>query len=95
MLEKKANINATTKDGSTVLHIAAHCCEFEIVKYLIEMGVDFNVKDSEGNTPLHLAVQDEVFRSKEQRLNVVKHLIEKGADNNTKNSNDQTAADVT
>ncbi|MFP3026610.1 MAG: ankyrin repeat domain-containing protein [Wolbachia sp.] len=43
-----------------------------IEKYLVDKK-DVNVKDDEGNAPLHLAV-------KEGNLEAVKHLIEKGAD---------------
>ncbi|WP_353289127.1 ankyrin repeat domain-containing protein [Wolbachia endosymbiont (group A) of Pogonocherus hispidulus] len=48
-----------------------------IEKYLVDKK-DVNVKNDEGNTPLHLAVE-------EGNLEAVKHLIEKGAGINAVN----------
>ena len=42
---------------STMLHLAAASNQVDIINYLVlECKVDINAQDSEGNTPLHLAV---------------------------------------
>jgi ankyrin repeat protein len=59
-VEKNINLNARNVDGQTVLMYA---CQFksddkriEIIKYLVKKGVQVNVSDKWGRTPLHYAV---------------------------------------
>ncbi|KKL06495.1 hypothetical protein LCGC14_2595480, partial [marine sediment metagenome] len=54
---------------------------------LIERGADMNVKDSNGTTPLQMAVYN-------GRAEAVKLLIERGADINAKNNKGETALDI-
>ncbi|KAF8016808.1 hypothetical protein BT93_H2119 [Corymbia citriodora subsp. variegata] len=57
------------KEGQNILHVAAKYGRASIVKYILgnlELGKLINVKDKEGNTPLHLATlqwQPEVLLS--------------------------------
>jgi len=55
----------------------------EEVEELLNKGVDPNVKDEDGNTPLHLAIMSD-------HLQIAKLLIEKGADVNAKNKREKT-----
>lgn len=73
LLSKDAKmIDGVNNKGESVLHLAVKRNKLELVKYLISKGVNINLKDSEGNTPLSLAVG----RSHEP---IVCALVEAGA----------------
>ncbi|QOD38383.1 ankyrin repeat domain-containing protein [Candidatus Wolbachia massiliensis] len=55
----KIDLNATDKDGWTVLHHAIHNGHLDKVKYLVEEGADFEIKDKGGKSPLDLAVDNQ------------------------------------
>lgn len=84
-----ANINAKNSCGATPLLEAAKYMNLELVKCLVELGADVNVKEKsegfipeiEGFTPLHYAALD---------MELVKYLVEHGADINAKNSAGKT-----
>ncbi len=48
-------INVLDDQGRNLLHWAAGCKKPEIVDYLVEKEIDFDLKDDESNTPLHYA----------------------------------------
>ena len=65
---KKGRLNPTA------LHFAAgHGCGTELVGLLLSKGLDVNVQDYEGRTPLFDAVSD-------RQLHMVKFLLDRGAD---------------
>ncbi|EAW10874.1 putative oxysterol binding protein (Osh1) [Aspergillus clavatus NRRL 1] len=45
--------------GTTILHLAIQCAEPQVVEFVLSLGddLDINVRDRDGNTPLHLAAQ--------------------------------------
>lgn len=45
---KVSNPSASNDEGITALHNATCAGHFEIVKYLVEIGCDVNVQDSDG-----------------------------------------------
>lgn len=94
LLKKGANVNAVVLYDAKVLHIASRHCLLEIVKCLITMGAEIDVRDSDGNTPLHLAVQDNECQNKGQKLDVVKCLVNSGADINVKNKNGKSVINI-
>ncbi|XP_063877858.1 serine/threonine-protein phosphatase 6 regulatory ankyrin repeat subunit B-like [Scylla paramamosain] len=52
-----ANIDAQDKKAKqTALHVAANCGKEEIVEVLLNHNANCNIQDSQGNTPLHLAI---------------------------------------
>ncbi|ARF02841.1 SWPV1-282 [Shearwaterpox virus] len=55
LLTSKANINMSTKYGSTPLHIAVKYKNHSMVKFLLEKGADINVLDCKNNTPIFYA----------------------------------------
>ncbi|MBI9019415.1 MAG: ankyrin repeat domain-containing protein [Phycisphaerae bacterium] len=52
LIEKDANVNATSNDGATGLHGAAFFCHTEIVNLLLDEGAQVNAKNVRGETPL-------------------------------------------
>ncbi|MDF3048328.1 MAG: uncharacterized protein K0R73_1446 [Candidatus Midichloriaceae bacterium] len=69
LLEKQVSANSKMKhDGSTPLHIAVRCVDFEIAKVLLESGAKIDVKNLAGDTPLDIATQ-------EGNLKMIKLLI--------------------
>lgn len=72
LIDKGANVNVSSNDGSTPLHIAARLGYKEIVELLIGKDADVNAKNINGITPLHLA-------SQEGYEEIVKLLIAGGA----------------
>lgn len=61
--------------GHTAIHVAARINKRSLLCFLIEAGVDINMRDSSGCTPLFHAIEG-------QQLSMVRLLIEKGADIN-------------
>ncbi|MEM6734807.1 MAG: ankyrin repeat domain-containing protein [Bacteroidota bacterium] len=79
---------STQKDGSTLLHAAIDKQNVELLKYLVELGININVKDNNGQTVLHYAamqVDDD---------ELLKYLIEAGADKNMTTEFDESAYDL-
>jgi len=56
LIQQGADINHTTKNGDTPLHIAVKKNYRVITKLLINNGADINVKDAAGHTPLWHAI---------------------------------------
>lgn len=67
-------------EGIAALHMAARCGREDAVSILVECGADFNIRDDQGETPLHFASTGKV----------AKILLESGADIEAKNNNGQT-----
>lgn len=51
------NINATTPNGVTAMHVAAKAGFISVLKVLLEAGAVINVQDKKGKTPLDYAVK--------------------------------------
>jgi ankyrin repeat protein len=80
LVSKGANINSSYKENRNILHIAVRAeCEdrgaFEIIKTLVNSGVDINAQDQHGNTPLWYAAIYFVINE-----NTIKFLLKNGAD---------------
>ena len=53
LLTYHADLNVRDKNGNSVLHLAAAAKNAALVELFLEQGVDPNVKNSKGETPLH------------------------------------------
>ena len=60
----------------------------KIVKFLLKMGADANMKNHSGDTPLHIAARHEMEY-------IVKLLLHYNADTDLKNDRNETAMDLT
>lgn len=86
LIDKGADINAHSSDGSTSLHVASVFGYKEIVELLIIKDAEVDAKDNRDRTPLHLASQG-------GHIEIVKLLIEKGADIKLEDTDDWTPLD--
>ena len=79
---KKYNIDLTSSnnDNLNALHFAAISGMDNSVIYLLNMGLNPNLKDIHGNTALHYAV-------KYNHIRIIKKLIQNGANKNILNKN--------
>lgn len=72
--ELKININAKNSEGLTVLHRAALLSKNDdVLKYLISLGADKNVKTEFGETPFDLAKENEFLAKKNLSLDFLKN----------------------
>lgn len=83
-LDNDGQSSWTGKDGSSELHLASHLGLTKLVAELVEEGVNPDIKDANGVTPLVLAAV-------QGNVNVAKFLIEAGA---SVNSVDNTGCSV-
>lgn len=59
LIAAHADLNIQTKNSKkTALHYATEKCYTECAKAIIEAGANLNLKDSDGNTALHIAVKN-------------------------------------
>ncbi|KAJ8675668.1 hypothetical protein QAD02_011454 [Eretmocerus hayati] len=81
LVELGADINITTKDGSTVLHYLIEYQEYneektwKILKFLLDLGANLNVTNNAKVSPLAMAAA-------EDQLELVEKMIQAGADVN-------------
>jgi ankyrin repeat protein len=72
-LDLGLDINATTTNGDTVLHVAvAGRGSPKIVRYLVEQGASLDAKDKRGRTPLEIATSSR--REREDLVAVLREL---------------------
>jgi len=88
---------AHPRTGFTLLHLASEFQCVEAVEYLIGLGIDPNILDSNGQTPLHVAVDSEIDSSVQTGgpllYKTTKRLLELGADPNLKNRKGESPLD--
>ena len=109
VLRRFLRLNPCCSDGNTLLHLAAWhetpikednvrvVCKLpcvETVKFILHVGGDVNAVNTEGNTPLHLAVK---FKPKPEEVEILREmlllLLDIGADPKLENKNGQTPLD--
>jgi ankyrin repeat protein len=71
--DSSVSVGKTDMDGKTLLHyVAKYNADTHVLKFLLEQGMEVNVMDNYGETPLHWAAAN-------NSLTVIKFLIENGA----------------
>lgn len=84
----KININCYDKDGLTPLHLSVHKGNYEISKYLLEIGADPNFPERKDN---YTAL---MFASIGGRNDIVRLLLENDSDINLENRVNRNAAQM-
>ena len=107
VLQRFLRLNPCCSDGNTLLHLAAwhetpikednvrSVCKLpcvETVKLILHAGGDVNAVNTEGNTPLHLAVQYKPAEPEDVEIlrEMLLLLLDIGADPKLENKNGQT-----
>ena len=83
LISKGADIKSKDANGFTILELAATYGNLNVVKYLVEHGVDINAEDADAGIL--------IYASQDGNLDMVKYLSDNGADINAMASNGWTA----
>ena len=88
-LEKydRSKLNEQDKYGFSLLHAALSGHKWDIAEFLINEGIDINLKDSGGNTALHYPCDTNDIT---QAITTAKLLLAHGADINIQNQKGST-----
>ena len=82
-------LNKRNKYGFTLLHEALSGHKWDIVEFLINEGIDVNLKDSSGNTALHYLC-DIKLENYEIQMSLIKKLLDLGCSVNEPNNEKNT-----
>ncbi|CAI6340834.1 unnamed protein product [Periconia digitata] len=74
LTSRTAKLSDVTKHGDSLLHLAVQEEQENVVSFLLDQGIDINVMNDTGETPLHTCI--EMGRNE----NCAKLLLSKGAD---------------
>lgn len=78
---KREELNSKSKYGYSLLHMAIAGHHWDTVNFLLDEGIDINLKDKNGNTAL-LYMVDHMEFNYEEGIKVIKRLLDMGADVN-------------
>ena len=87
LLERGAQINFQTNDGTSALHIASQNGHIDVAKLLIEKGAKVDLLNNDQCSPLMIACEHEL-------TDVVQVLLEHDADTYLRNKKGQTALEI-
>jgi len=80
------NIEDTDGKGNTIAHFAVENESYDILNFLLQQNISSDVQNSEGDSPLLLAVR-------EGRNRIVQYLAAKRCDLNTKGKDEMSPLD--
>lgn len=86
-VKPKIYIKVKNQDGKTLLHLAASIGQSDVVQLLLDKELDIDAFDSNKNTPLHFAAEND-------KIENVKVLLKNGAFFNAENLDHQTPLDL-
>ena len=72
-----SDINEIDEDGNTVLHLASMINDEDLVTYFLIKGADQNLKNNDGLTPLHVAIEHNSFDAARVLANYGKNIFTK------------------
>lgn len=78
----KKILNLQRKDGETSLTFSCKIGNIEVIKKLINLGIDVNTENRYGNTPLNIICSNNNIND-DEKLELIENLIEKGANINS------------
>ena len=81
LLERGIDVDSQADtEHSTPLHLASYWGGFKVAQMLLDHGADINVRNKNGRTPLHGAVNELPDNDEECYFNAIQFLLEHGAD---------------
>lgn len=91
LIELGANISAKDRLGMSALHYAGVNNNYEMVKYLVEKGINFEIKNNEGETPFfYIATKSyDTYKEAKIRIKILNYLKDNGANIYTINNKKQ------
>ncbi|MDN5247985.1 MAG: ankyrin repeat domain-containing protein [Wolbachia endosymbiont of Tyrophagus putrescentiae] len=88
LIENGANVNAVDINGKTILHLAIIKGHAQMWKSVLGVpGIEINIQDKDGNSPLHLA-------ARERRENLIRALVKEGANVSLKDNMGSAPGDL-
>ncbi|KAJ3449514.1 ankyrin repeat-containing protein [Anaeramoeba flamelloides] len=80
--KKQIEVSKPTKNGVYPIHTATKRGEMKLINFLLGYGIDIDVQNHEGNTALHIAIQN-------TNVKLVKTFLSKNADSMIVNNKNQ------
>ena len=77
---KREELNSKSKYGYSLLHMAIAGHNWDTVNFLLDEGIDVNLKDKKGNTALHYMIAH--MEDNEEGMKILKRLLDMGANVN-------------
>lgn len=91
LIDNQANINAQDGSGNTPLNLAVQNLKPDVVKLLLDQpGIDYNLPDHHGETPLHSAVGSNIVDDPAAAQTILDLLAERNPDQDAVNVNGRT-----
>jgi ankyrin repeat protein len=81
-------------DEATALHFAAQAGNVESMRLLVRAGLDANAADTDGQTPLHIALRSAYRGDTTSYVQVIRYLLQNDASLRFTDKSGKTAVDV-
>ena len=82
-------MNTKNKYGDTPLHLTCFYGELEVARMLLDHGMTVDMKNEEGETPLHQVSRGN-HNSEQTGVDIAQLLLERGADVRAKDKSQET-----